>query len=123
MHCNAVQHAFAVENEARTIAMVNAQIMRELGEHEVTERQVRQETITTEITETATGEMAGKNGDPAGRKNDPRDRRFQTRFSLLVLSQIMAALKNKCTFATLVVGKLSSDRRRTICQDHLEKRN
>lgn len=58
--CNAALHAFAAENEARMAAMAAArrQIEKELGQLHATERQVRQEAITSEIIELATGEQA-----------------------------------------------------------------
>jgi F-type H+-transporting ATPase subunit gamma len=60
--CNAALHAFAAENEARTAAMAAArrQIENELAEFRATERRVRQEAITAEIIELATGERASR---------------------------------------------------------------
>ena len=60
--CNAALHAFAAENEARMVAMAAArnQIERELSSLLATERQVRQEAITAEIIELATGELASQ---------------------------------------------------------------
>lgn len=60
--CNIALHAYAAENEARMAAMAAArsQIERELTESQALERRVRQEAITAEIIELATGEMAGR---------------------------------------------------------------
>jgi F-type H+-transporting ATPase subunit gamma len=66
--CHAALHAFAAENEARMIVMTKAQaqIERELGKLEATERRVRQEEITAEIIEIAAGEMASRHNHQAG---------------------------------------------------------
>jgi len=66
--CNAALHAFAAENEARMTVMTKAraQIERELGTLEATERRVRQEAITAEIIEIAAGEMASRHANQAG---------------------------------------------------------
>lgn len=60
--CNIALHAYAAENEARMAAMAAArsQIERELSESQALERRVRQEAITAEIIELATGELAGR---------------------------------------------------------------
>lgn len=60
--CNIALHAYAAENEARMAAMAAArsQIERELSENQALERRVRQEAITAEIIELATGEQAGR---------------------------------------------------------------
>jgi len=60
--CNAALHAFAAENEARMAAMAAArnQIGRELTALSALERRVRQEAITAEIIELATGEAASR---------------------------------------------------------------
>jgi len=60
--CNIALHAYAAENEARMAAMAAArsQIERELSENQALERRVRQEAITAEIIELATGELAGR---------------------------------------------------------------
>ena len=60
--CNIALHAYAAENEARMAAMAAArsQIERELAENQALERRVRQEAITAEIIELATGELAGR---------------------------------------------------------------
>ncbi len=62
--CDAALHAFAAENEARMEAMAAArrQIDRQLAELQATERQVRQEEITSEILELAAGEAASQHG-------------------------------------------------------------
>lgn len=56
--CNAALHAFATENEARMEVMTAARshIDRQLATLQATERQVRQEEITAEIIELASGE-------------------------------------------------------------------
>lgn len=66
--CNAALHAFAAENEARMTVMTKAQaqIERELGMLEATERRVRQEAITAEIIEIAAGEMASRHSHQTG---------------------------------------------------------
>jgi F-type H+-transporting ATPase subunit gamma len=58
--CKAALHAFAAENEARMQAMSSAgtQIDRELETFQATLRRVRQEAITSEIIELATGAEA-----------------------------------------------------------------
>lgn len=63
--CHAALHAFAAENEARMEAMAKArnQIDRNLGELQAQQRLVRQEEITSEIIELATGEMASRRQD------------------------------------------------------------
>lgn len=60
--CNIALHAYAAENEARMAAMAAArnQIERELSDNQALERRVRQEAITAEIIELATGELAGR---------------------------------------------------------------
>jgi F-type H+-transporting ATPase subunit gamma len=60
--CHAALHSFAAENEARMAAMAAArhQIDQQLAKLELTQRIVRQEEITAEIIELATGEMAGQ---------------------------------------------------------------
>jgi F-type H+-transporting ATPase subunit gamma len=62
--CNAALHAFAAENEARMEVMASAhsQIDRQLAELQATQRQVRQEEITAEIIELASGEIASQTG-------------------------------------------------------------
>lgn len=62
--CQAALHSFAAENEARMAAMVSAhdQIDRQLATLGLTQRIVRQEEITEEIIELATGEAASRNG-------------------------------------------------------------
>lgn len=64
--CNAALHAFAAENEARMEAMASAhhQIERQLSALQATQRMVRQEEITAEIIELATGEMAASGRKP-----------------------------------------------------------
>jgi len=66
--CNAALHAFAAENEARMNVMTSAQaqIGRELGVLEATQRRVRQEAITAEIIEIAAGDMASRRNKQAG---------------------------------------------------------
>ena len=66
--CNAALHAFASENEARMSVMTSAQaqIGRELGVLEATQRRVRQEAITAEIIEIAAGDMASRHSKQAG---------------------------------------------------------
>lgn len=58
--CEAAMHAFEAENEARMMAMASARsnIETKLTELSRRERQVRQEEITTEIVELATGARA-----------------------------------------------------------------
>lgn len=60
--CNAALHAFAAENQARmeSMAAARSQIERQLDSLNGTERQMRQESITTEIIELAAGETAGR---------------------------------------------------------------
>jgi F-type H+-transporting ATPase subunit gamma len=60
--CAASLHAFAAENEARMEAMAAArsQIGKQLASLRSTQRQVRQEEITAEIIELATGEAASR---------------------------------------------------------------
>jgi F-type H+-transporting ATPase subunit gamma len=60
--CRAGVHAFAAENEARMEAMAAArgQIERQLGTLQATQRRVRQEEITAEIIELASGEAASR---------------------------------------------------------------
>jgi F-type H+-transporting ATPase subunit gamma len=60
--CRAALHAFAAENEARmeTMAAARGQIENKLSGLELTQQIVRQEEITAEIIELATGEMAGR---------------------------------------------------------------
>lgn len=62
--CRAALHAFAAENEARMEAMASArrQIERQLSSLKATQRTVRQEEITAEIIELATGETASRPG-------------------------------------------------------------
>jgi len=62
--CNAALHALAAENEARLEAMTAArsQIERQLSELRATQRHVRQEEITAEIIELASGETASRSG-------------------------------------------------------------
>jgi F-type H+-transporting ATPase subunit gamma len=63
--CNAALHAFAAENEARMEAMASArhQIERQLSSLQGTQRLVRQEEITEEIIELASGETASRSGN------------------------------------------------------------
>ena len=58
--CEAAMHAFEAENEARTMAMASAKtnIETKLVGLSQRERQLRQEEITTEIIELATGAEA-----------------------------------------------------------------
>ena len=58
----AALHAFAAENEARmeTMAAAHRQIETRLSGLELTQQIVRQEEITAEIIELASGEMAGR---------------------------------------------------------------
>ena len=60
--CRAALHAFAAENEARMEAMAAArsQIERQLATLQATQRRVRQEEITAEIIELASGEAASR---------------------------------------------------------------
>lgn len=60
--CKAALHAFAAENEARMAAMATAQVQidRELLIHEGLLRRLRQEEITAEIIDLATGERASR---------------------------------------------------------------
>lgn len=60
--CNVALHAFAAENEARMEAMAAAhsQIERQLAVLRASQRQVRQEEITAEIIELASGEAASR---------------------------------------------------------------
>ncbi|HVJ55348.1 MAG TPA: FoF1 ATP synthase subunit gamma [Aliidongia sp.] len=60
--CDAALHAFAAENEARMEAMASArhEIERQLAALQATQRIVRQDEITSEIIELATGEAAGR---------------------------------------------------------------
>ncbi|MGO4916140.1 F0F1 ATP synthase subunit gamma [Pseudogemmobacter sp. W21_MBD1_M6] len=60
--CNTALHAFTAENEARMAATTSAssQIARETAKLEAVQRRVRQEAITAEIIELATGEQASK---------------------------------------------------------------
>ncbi|HTQ70434.1 MAG TPA: F0F1 ATP synthase subunit gamma [Acidocella sp.] len=60
--CRAALHAFAAENEARmeTMAAAHRQIEARLCGLELTQQVVRQQEITAEIIELATGEMAGR---------------------------------------------------------------
>jgi F-type H+-transporting ATPase subunit gamma len=60
----AALHAFVAENEARMAAMAAAsrQIEEELGVLEALARRMRQEAITSEIIEIASGAMAGRQG-------------------------------------------------------------
>ncbi len=60
--CQAALHAFAAENEARMEAMAAArgQIERQLAKLQATQRRVRQEEITAEIIELASGETASR---------------------------------------------------------------
>lgn len=60
--CDAALHSFAAENEARMAAMAAArrQIEHELAALRATERRVRQDAITAEIIELATGERASR---------------------------------------------------------------
>ncbi len=62
--CNAALHAFAAENEARmeVMAAAHSQIDRQLAALQATQRQVRQEEITAEIIELASGEIASQAG-------------------------------------------------------------
>jgi F-type H+-transporting ATPase subunit gamma len=62
--CTAALHAFAAENEARMIAMLAARtnIGSKLDALSRRERQLRQEEITTEVVELATGAEASKGG-------------------------------------------------------------
>ena len=63
--CQAALHAFAAENEARMEAMAAArgQIERQLATLQATERRVRQEEITAEIIELASGDAASRARD------------------------------------------------------------
>ncbi len=58
--CHAILHAFSAENEARIEAMAaaHAQIDRQMSDLQHLQRRVRQQEITSEIIELATGEMA-----------------------------------------------------------------
>lgn len=60
--CHAALHSFAAENEARMESMASArtQIERQLAILQANQRQVRQEEITAEIIELATGEIASR---------------------------------------------------------------
>lgn len=60
--CEAALHAFGAENEARmqTMASAHRQVERELGALRANARQVRQDEITAEIIELATGEIAAR---------------------------------------------------------------
>lgn len=60
--CNGTLHAFAAENEDRMEAMAAArtQVEHQLATLQATERIVRQEETTTEITELAAGETASR---------------------------------------------------------------
>lgn len=60
--CHAALHAFAAENEARMESMASAhtQIEQQLSILQARQRQVRQEEITAEIIELATGEIASR---------------------------------------------------------------
>ncbi len=60
--CRAALHSFAAENEARMEAMAAAhnQTARELASLQATQRRVRQEEITAEIIELASGEAASR---------------------------------------------------------------
>ncbi|PTW61079.1 F-type H+-transporting ATPase subunit gamma [Breoghania corrubedonensis] len=60
--CNAALHSFVAENEARIAAMAQArgQIESQLAELTARERHIRQEAITAEIIELATGELASR---------------------------------------------------------------
>jgi F-type H+-transporting ATPase subunit gamma len=60
--CRAALHAFAAENETRmeTMAAAHRQIETRLSGLELTQQIVRQEEITAEIIELASGEMAGR---------------------------------------------------------------
>lgn len=62
--CRATLHAFAAENEARVEAMASArhQIERQLSLLKARQRTVRQEEITAEIIELATGETVSRPG-------------------------------------------------------------
>ena len=73
--CKAALHAFAAENEARMEAMTSAgkQIERQLTTLQATQRVVRQEEITAEIIELATGEAASRQG--AGKPSSPTNAR------------------------------------------------
>lgn len=68
--CRAALHAFAAENEARVEAMATArrQIDRRLDALLATRRQMRQEEITAEIVELASGEGAARAADRTGKK-------------------------------------------------------
>jgi F-type H+-transporting ATPase subunit gamma len=60
--CDAALNAFAAENEARveTMAAARREIDRQLDELRATQRLVRQDEITAEIVELATGETASR---------------------------------------------------------------
>jgi F-type H+-transporting ATPase subunit gamma len=60
--CHAALHAFAAENEARmeAMAVARSQIERRLSALQATQRRVRQEEITAEIIELASGEAASR---------------------------------------------------------------
>ncbi len=63
--CEAALHSFSAENEARMEAMALAHnhVERQLGSLRARQRQVRQEEITAEIIELATGETASRSRD------------------------------------------------------------
>ncbi len=67
--CNVALHAFAAENEARMAAMSAAQnqIENELALNKALERRVRQEAITAEIIELASGEHASRKNRAASK--------------------------------------------------------
>jgi len=66
--CDITLHAFAAENQARLVAMshTHQEIERRLEELESRQRQLRQEAITTEITELAAGRLAAEIGTDGG---------------------------------------------------------
>lgn len=66
--CKAALHAFAAENEARmeTMAAARSEIEKQLSALRATQRLVRQEEITAEIIELASGETASRTDSRAG---------------------------------------------------------
>jgi F-type H+-transporting ATPase subunit gamma len=66
--CKAALHAFAAENEARveTMAAARSEVEKQLSALQATQRLVRQEEITAEIIELASGETASRTDSRAG---------------------------------------------------------
>jgi F-type H+-transporting ATPase subunit gamma len=66
--CKAALHAFAAENEARmeTMASADSEIEKQLSALQATQRLVRQEEITAEIIELASGETASRTDSRIG---------------------------------------------------------